>query len=709
MEHIFIEVLNMSFQAGIVVCCILLARWVFRMCHVPKKYAYVLWMIPFVRFVCPVSLQSAFSLLPKKTEGFHENTVNWLEQTAKTQGTLGTAPVLNQIDISSLAPTPQYSADPLQIWTAICSYIWLLTVLALLIYSLYRLFMLKRRLRLSICLRENIYLADEIDTPFVIGLVKPRIFLPSDLSEQELEYVILHEQMHIRRWDMVVKAAAYFITLVHWFNPLAWVAFFCMGKDMEMSCDEAVVRHLGVEKEAEYAETLLRLSVGKQRLQGIALAFGEGNTKDRVKNIMKYKKPLMITGVFAVLVIVALIVGLLTDPKSEEQITETTVTAEQESGQADNNSQGYEPETTSAVVKQEEMTREPEQEIEQPVVISYMAEGMPVEEAAEVFSGDGYTILIPSEGWEQNGKESWVSTVNDMVGIQISHYDNNEIPTAKELSTQGYAIVGDAALPLHMSRTQEGIREHIIHCANATDTWRIEYYYPDGTECEEGFGTLLRAIVNTFTPDEKETGVVPDSVDIQGIPVEITTPQVSPDMLIGVQGTLLDYAGDDIIIFHDYYGLFVFSTDTGGMKALGESEIPYGIVRSVDLAAIGCGDTQGSNCCDVKVAKDGSTVYLHPMEMDDMYVYDVAGHTLTKQKYSYEGLEFFDSYAEPDKLYELGACSYKGVVYKGQNGNPDYYGYLTSYDYTLGNLCYVVDDMIFPIFEIRAVEVPAKE
>ncbi|MBP3543415.1 MAG: hypothetical protein J6J86_04240 [Lachnospiraceae bacterium] len=700
MEKLFIEVLNMSVQAGIVVCFILLARWVFHMCHVPKKYAYVLWAIPFVRLVCPVSLQSAFSLLPKEAEGFHENTVNWLEQTAKTQGTLGTAPVLNQIDISPLAPTPQYSAEPLQIWTGICSYIWVLAVGMLIVYSLCRLLMLRRRLRLSICLRENIYLTDEIDTPFVIGLVKPRIYLPSDLSEQELAYVILHEQMHIRRCDMLVKMTAYLITLLHWFNPLAWVAFLCMGKDMEMSCDEAVVRQLGVEKEAEYAETLLKLSVGKHRLQGIALAFGEGNTRDRVKNIMKYKKPLMITGVFAVLVIGALVIGLLTDPKSETGVKETTVTAEQESGQAEHGTQGQETETASVAVKPE--TR-------QSAVLSYMAEGMPVEEPAVVFAGDGYTILIPSEGWEQTGEESWTSSVNDMVGIQISHYDTEGIPTAEELSAQGYEAVGDAALPLHMSRSQAGIREHVIHWTNGTDTWRIDYYYPDSTECEEGFGTLLRAIVKTFTPDEKETGVVADSVDTQGIPVEITTPQVSPDMLIGVQGTLLDYADEDIIIFHDYYGLFVFSTDTGGMKTLGESEIPYGIVRSVDLASIGCGDTQGSNCCDVKVSPDGSVVYLHPMEKDDMYVYDVAEHTLTKQKYSYEGLEFFDSYAEPDKLYELGACSYKGIVYKGQNGNPDYYGYLTSYDYTLGNLCYVEHDMVFQIFETTAVEVPARE
>lgn len=401
---------------------------------------------------------------------------------------------------------------------------------------------------MSICLRENIYLADEIDTPFVIGLIKPRIYLPSDLEEKELEYVILHEQTHIRRHDAVIKAAAFLITLVHWFNPLSWAAFLCMGNDMEMSCDEAVMRALGQEKGAEYARTLLRLSVGRHRLQGIALAFGEGNTKGRVKNIMKYKKPLMITGVFALLVIAALILGLLTDPLSGED------EPEQETSVVMNGTQSQ-PETTAAAAGEEKTTS----------------------------------------------------------------------ATVKE--------------------------------------------------------------------------------------IEITAPQISPDMLLGVEGTLLDYAGNNRIIFHDYYGLFVFSLNTGGIVGINRTELPYGIVGAVDLAAIGCQDTQGSNSCDVRVSKDGSNVYLHPMEKDYMYVYEVYTQTLTKQSYSLDGIELFDSYAEPEELLKLGACSWRGVRFEGQNGNPDYYGYLTSNDYKLGSLCYVEDDMVVQLFTESAGQgiVPTEE
>lgn len=358
MDRIFVEIWNMSVQTGIVICFILLARWVFGLCRVPKKYSYFLWLIPFVRFVSFVSVQSVFSLLPGKTGAFHETAVSWLKQSAQNPQMTSSFPVLNRIDLSSLAPTPQASADPLQILTGICGYIWVLVAVVLAVYSLGRLLLLKKKLRLSIRLRENIYLTDEINMPFVIGIIKPRIYLPSDLEERELEYVILHEQTHIRRHDMVIKAAAFLITLLHWFNPLAWAAFFCMANDMEMSCDEAVMRKLGQEREAEYAQTLLKLSVGRRRLQQITLAFGEGNTKGRVKNIIKYKKPLAITGAFALLATAALTLGLLTDPPGAENEPEQESMSVMSSGQDQMETTGEQSATFDTVAQIEIQTPE---------------------------------------------------------------------------------------------------------------------------------------------------------------------------------------------------------------------------------------------------------------------------------------------------------------------------------------------------------------
>ncbi len=693
MEKIFTEVLNMSFQAGIVVCFILLARWVFSLCRVPKKYSYFLWLIPFVRFVSPVTLQSIFSLLPKETESFHETAVSWLEQSAQNTQILSNVPVLHQIDLSSLAPTQQYSADPLQILTGICSYIWVFTAVILAVYSLGRLFFLKKKLRLSIRLRDNIYLTDEINMPFVIGIVRPRIYLPSDLEEQELTYIILHEQTHIRRCDAVIKASAFLITLVHWFNPLAWAAFLCMGNDMEMSCDEAVMRKLGQEKGAEYAQTLLKLSVGRRRLQGITLAFGEGNTKGRVKNIMKYKRPLVITGIFALLVTAALVLGLLTDPLNGagESEQETTVVVDDSKNQT---------ETTSDVRKE---TAASEEETEAPV-ISYMSEGMHVEEPAKVFAGEGYVILFPADGWRQNEAGSWISTVNDKVRIQISQYDNETIPTEEELVKRGFESVGDAALPLHVSRIQEGICEHILHCASENNTWRIFYYYPEGSEYEEGFGTILRVIASTFTPlQENSSNTAPYDETITQI--EITTPEISRDMSLGADGAILDYADNGIIIFHGYFGLFVYSMGTQGMvgldtlKEMNMSQVmPEGIIGAVDLQTIGCQYTQGDNYCEVKVSADGGMVYLHPQKESDMYVYDVYNQILTKRKYSLEGVELFDSYVSKEEIPGASdsMCSPYGIQFN--SGNQPYYGYLVSHDGTLLSLEYVEYDMVVMLF-----------
>ena len=314
MEGIFVSILNMSFQAGIAVCFVLLARWVFSLCRVPKKYACLLWLIPFIRFICPVSVRSVFSLLPAVHAPFSRETVERLANTAqKAENMAGTSGAA-LIDFSFLIPEPGDSVDPIQIYAFFCGCIWIAVMAGLLLYSGISLVLLVRRLRVRVRLAENIYLADSIDMPFVLGFVRPKIYLPSDLGKEETSYVVMHEQMHVKRRDAAVKAAAFLILVLHWFNPCAWAAFLCLGNDMEMACDEAVMGKLGKEACSGYAQTLLGLSAGRRRVRVIPLAFGEGNIKERVKNIMRYKKPLLMSGIFALAVSSALAVGLLTNP-----------------------------------------------------------------------------------------------------------------------------------------------------------------------------------------------------------------------------------------------------------------------------------------------------------------------------------------------------------------------------------------------------------
>ena len=173
----------------------------------------------------------------------------------------------------------------------ILTLIWLAGMALLLAYSLVSLLRLRRRLVGAVRLRDNIYLADHIPSPFVMGLIRPKIYLPSDLRETERGYILRHEQYHIRRRDHLVKFLSFLALCIHWFNPLVWAAFVLSGKDMEMSCDEAVVKALGEEIRADYSASLLSLATGRRIVAGMPLAFGEGDTGSRIRNLLSWKRP----------------------------------------------------------------------------------------------------------------------------------------------------------------------------------------------------------------------------------------------------------------------------------------------------------------------------------------------------------------------------------------------------------------------------------
>lgn len=150
---------------------------------------------------------------------------------------------------------------------------------------------LRRRIVGAVRLRDNIYLADHIDSPFVMGVLRPRIYLPSTLAEGERGYIILHEQCHIQRFDPAVKLLSFTALCLHWFNPLVWLSFLLSGRDMEMRCDEAVIRQLGDGVRADYSASLLSLATGRRILAGAPLAFGEGDPKSRIENLLRFRRP----------------------------------------------------------------------------------------------------------------------------------------------------------------------------------------------------------------------------------------------------------------------------------------------------------------------------------------------------------------------------------------------------------------------------------
>ena len=316
------KLLNMSLTAAIVIVPVLLIRLPLK--KAPKILSYALWAVVLFRLVCPVSVSSQLSLMglfptPVSEEGDGAySSINYIPEnivhTEFPQVNLPRPGLSEAINSTLPQGGEQLAADPLEAPMAAATLLWLAGVAAMLAYSVSSFLRLRRKLVGAVRLRDNIYLADHIAAPFVLGLFRPKIYLPSTLREEEQSYVILHEETHIRRFDHVFKLLAFLALAVHWFNPLVWLAFVCCVKDMEMSCDEHVIKQMGGDIRGAYASSLLALSAGRRLARGYALAFGEGDIKGRIRNIMNLKRPAFWVLAAAVAVVVVAGIVLAANP-----------------------------------------------------------------------------------------------------------------------------------------------------------------------------------------------------------------------------------------------------------------------------------------------------------------------------------------------------------------------------------------------------------
>ena len=305
MHRLFPIVCNMSLTASVVILAVLAVRLLLR--RAPKVFAYALWAVVLFRLLCPVSVTSAVSLMGALGAPAQERTqrTSAVEYVPADIMIRGTAPAVTQLPqpplpaetggaVSDAPADTAPAAVPAMSFNEpvfILTLIWLAGMVLLLAYSLVSLLRLRRRLVGAVRLEDNIYLADHIPSPFVMGLFRPKIYLPSTLTETERGYILRHEQYHIRRRDHLVKFLSFLALCIHWFNPLVWAAFVLSGKDMEMSCDEAVVRELGEDIRADYSASLLSLATGRRIVAGMPLAFGEGDTGSRIRNLLNWKRP----------------------------------------------------------------------------------------------------------------------------------------------------------------------------------------------------------------------------------------------------------------------------------------------------------------------------------------------------------------------------------------------------------------------------------
>ncbi len=497
MDHFLFTLFHMSIEAGIVTGIVLALRVLFRHMDLPGKYSLFLWIFPFFCMLCPWKLESPIAVIPSGlTGGYHaENIQENMPETTAADGyeptvdseegiPAGTSDYLvndkeNNIQQETYSAGNEKIAPGQKIGAFSIFILWLTGFTGVCLYGIFSCLALRKKLICSVWTDRNIYLADDVEAPFVFGVIRPKIYLPSGLSEEQRMFVLAHERIHIKRKDYVWKACAFILAGVHWFNPFAWAAFILFANDLELACDEAAVKSLEKEwkdqefwrcsretKLAEisrrYAQTIVELSAGRGKNAGFPIAFGKENIKRRIQNVMKNRKPVFGAAAAAVFVIVIL--------------------------------------AAAVILRNRETENEPAKEI-----ITYDPE-------------DGSITQAMSEA------------------------------------------------PQHTKELNEGKTQEIV----------------------------------------------------------ITGAVVSEEMPIGADGTSLDYADSEKVIFHDYYGLFVYSLKEDKMKS------------SVSLKDIGCGYTQGDRACQLFVEENGTEIYLHPMDRDDMFRYDTEKNRLVKEDYSEE-------------------------------------------------------------------------
>ncbi|OQB24468.1 MAG: Regulatory protein BlaR1 [Firmicutes bacterium ADurb.Bin182] len=322
-ENVFIAVLNMSITASYAAVFIILLRLLLK--KAPKSISYALWSVVLLRAICPVSFSSVISLfgrLGTVNTAAGNGTIRYIPEnmgmSAVPAVNVGIANVNIVINESLSAATPTSSVNPMQLIITAGMIIWLIGAMAMMAYSIIAYIVLRRRISTAVHIENNIYESDLISTAFVCGFIKPRIYLPVGMDENSRSFVLAHERIHIRRRDHLIKPAAFLVLSMHWFNPFMWAAYFLMGKDMEMSCDERVLKSIGLDEKANYGTALLTLSAGRRIIAGSPLAFGESNTRSRVKNVLNYRKPAFWMAFFAIALVAAVGVSLLANPKTPE-------------------------------------------------------------------------------------------------------------------------------------------------------------------------------------------------------------------------------------------------------------------------------------------------------------------------------------------------------------------------------------------------------
>ena len=323
MNELFLKIINMSISASWLVLAVLILRFVLK--KAPKWINVLLWGIVAIRLICPFSFESTLSIIPSA----ETIPLNICMDTTPTinSGISAINNAVNPIISQSNTPMAGASVNPLQITIGIYEYIWIFGMIALALYTAISYWRLRRKVDTAVRYKDNIFQSENVSFPFVLGIIKPRIYLPFKMNGQYLEHVVAHEQAHICRKDHWWKPLGFLLLMIHWFNPLMWLAYVLLCRDIELACDEKVIKELGNEQRGDYTQALVACSVNRRMIAACPLAFGEVSVKERVKSVMNYKKPAFWVIIISVIVCVGVAVCFLTNPKQDSYTLRIVVPA----------------------------------------------------------------------------------------------------------------------------------------------------------------------------------------------------------------------------------------------------------------------------------------------------------------------------------------------------------------------------------------------
>lgn len=434
MDDVFLKLVNLSISASWLILAVLVLRVVLK--KAPKWVMPLLWSVVALRLVCLFSIESALSLIPSAETIPSEIVTETREPVLYEQATLD---IVTNPTLPSAAEVPVgVSRQQAQVDFNIYSVLWLTGMAALLVHALVSAGKLKRKLATAILLRDNIYESEFVDSPFVFGVVKPNIYLPMHMDEGTAAYVIAHECAHLARRDHWWKVLGYLVLALHWFNPLVWVAYILFCRDIELACDEKVVKGLDGAARADYSQALLSCAAPKRAVAACPLAFGEGNIKTRVKSALHYKKPAFWVAAAAVLAVVIMAVCFLTNPRSERG---SLVWAQKLNAADVASIELYVPAEGEA----RQYKKLDTEEMAQAVELINSSRGTYIEKPETVYAGLPVWFLLTMDD----------GTVH-AVGSVVGHYliidgDTFDADVENQAEWENYVLKGDSASPIDMA------------------------------------------------------------------------------------------------------------------------------------------------------------------------------------------------------------------------------------------------------------------